>query len=114
MTEGHALFIAADDARRDPARLARFHELFTPEEALRLWREHDDMKRDHDLLRQALAYEAGVVQAHYEGYKSFPKSRRKIAEEQVSRMRQVAEKLKVPDPFWDRYRRQKLPETKRD
>ena len=28
-------------------------------------------------LRRALAYEARVTEAHYEGYKTFPKSRRK-------------------------------------
>jgi hypothetical protein len=39
-------------------------------------------------LRRALAYEARVVEAHYEGYKTFPKSRRRIAEEQVARMRE--------------------------
>jgi DNA invertase Pin-like site-specific DNA recombinase len=39
------------------------------------------------VLRQAMAYEARVVEAHYEALKSFPKSRRKIAEEQVVRMR---------------------------
>lgn len=41
-------------------------------------------------LRRALAYEARTVEAHYEGYKTFPKSRRKHAEEQVKRMRQLA------------------------
>lgn len=38
-------------------------------------------------LRRAMAYEARVVEAHYEGYKTFPKTRRGIAEEQVARMR---------------------------
>jgi hypothetical protein len=41
-------------------------------------------------LRRALSYEAAVVEAHYAGYKTFPKSRRKIAEQQVARMRQAA------------------------
>lgn len=40
-------------------------------------------------LRRALSYEARVVEAHYELYKTFPKSRRKIAEEQVARMQQA-------------------------
>lgn len=40
-------------------------------------------------LRRALAYEARVVEAHL-GYKTFPKTRRKIAEEQVERMRLCA------------------------
>jgi hypothetical protein len=38
-------------------------------------------------LRRALAYEARVSEAHYEGFKTYPKSRRTIAEEQVRRMR---------------------------
>lgn len=37
-------------------------------------------------LRLALAYEAGGIEAHL-GYKTFPKTRRAIAEEQVKRMR---------------------------
>lgn len=37
-------------------------------------------------LRRALAYEARVVEAHLD-YKTFPKSRREIAIEQVGRMR---------------------------
>lgn len=41
-------------------------------------------------LRTALQYEARVVEAHYESLKSFPKSRRPIAEQQVERMRQAA------------------------
>lgn len=41
-------------------------------------------------LRRALAYEARVVEAHYEGYKTFPKRRRPIAEKQVERMRLAA------------------------
>lgn len=41
-------------------------------------------------LRRALAYEARVVEAHYEDFKTFPKSRRRIAEEQVQRMRKAA------------------------
>lgn len=46
--------------------------------------------------RLALAYEARVVEAHYEGYKTFPKSRRKIAEAQVERMRRaIAENVDV-------------------
>jgi hypothetical protein len=50
---------------------------------------------ENEQLRKALAYEARVVQAHYEGDKRFPKSRRAVAEEQVERMRRVA----VGDPF---------------
>ena len=40
-------------------------------------------------LRAALAYEAQVLKAHLD-YKSFPKSRRKYAEEQIERMKQAA------------------------
>jgi hypothetical protein len=40
-------------------------------------------------LRRALAFEARVVEAHL-GLKSFPKSRRRFAEEQVERMRESA------------------------
>jgi hypothetical protein len=40
-------------------------------------------------LRQALAYEASVVDAHL-GLKSFPASRRRFAEDQVKRMRRAA------------------------
>jgi hypothetical protein len=40
-------------------------------------------------LRQALAYEAAVTDAHL-GLKTFPKSRRKAAEGQISRMRGAA------------------------
>lgn len=40
-------------------------------------------------LRAALAYEARVVEAHLD-FKSFPKSRRAIAEEQIERMRTAA------------------------
>jgi hypothetical protein len=40
-------------------------------------------------LRRALAFEAGVVEAHMT-YKSFPKSRRRIAEHQAERMRASA------------------------
>lgn len=40
-------------------------------------------------LRRALAYEAGVTNAHLQ-FKSFPKSRRAMAEEQVRRMQQAA------------------------
>lgn len=40
-------------------------------------------------LRRAIAYEAGVTAAHLT-MKSFPKSRRAIAEEQIDRMRQSA------------------------
>lgn len=40
-------------------------------------------------LRRAFAYESRVIEAHYEGLKTFPKSRRKIAEEQVARMREA-------------------------
>ena len=41
-------------------------------------------------LRRALAFEARVAEAHYEGLKSYPKSRRGYAEEQVARMREAA------------------------
>lgn len=40
-------------------------------------------------LRQALAYEARVVEAHLD-LKSFPRSRRRFAEDQVKRMRRAA------------------------
>lgn len=40
-------------------------------------------------LRRAIAYEAEVVVAHT-GYRTFPKTRRAIAEEQVERMRKAA------------------------
>ena len=42
-----------------------------------------------DRFRQALAYEAAVTDAHL-GYKTFPKSRRPYAEQQVERMRSAA------------------------
>lgn len=40
-------------------------------------------------LRTALAYEAGVLEAHL-GLATFPKSRREIAEGQIERMREAA------------------------
>jgi hypothetical protein len=40
-------------------------------------------------LRRALAYEAGVLKAHL-GYKTFPKSRRRHADEQVARLLDAA------------------------
>ena len=40
-------------------------------------------------LRRALAFEADVVLAHTD-YQTFPKTRRRFAEEQVHRMRQAA------------------------
>lgn len=40
-------------------------------------------------LRRLLAYEAGVLEAHL-GYKSFPKTRRAFAEQQVARMQDAA------------------------
>lgn len=40
-------------------------------------------------LRRALAFEARVVEAHTE-YKTFPKTRRRFATEQVERMRMSA------------------------
>lgn len=40
-------------------------------------------------LRMALAYEAGVVEAHAD-YKTFPKTRRPIVENQAERMRASA------------------------
>ena len=43
-----------------------------------------------EALRTALSYEARVVEAHYEGYKTFPKTRRGFAEMQVTRMREAA------------------------
>lgn len=42
-------------------------------------------------LRDAFEYEARVCEAHFEGYKTYPKSRRRYAEEQVDRMRVVAQ-----------------------
>ncbi len=41
-------------------------------------------------LRRAAAYEARVIEAHYEGMKSFPKTRLRIAEESVTRLRNLA------------------------
>lgn len=40
-------------------------------------------------LRRALAYEAAITDAHL-GLKTFPKSRRRAAENQISRMRDAA------------------------
>ncbi len=40
-------------------------------------------------LRALLADEAGIIEAHL-GYKTFPKTRRKYAEEQVERMKAAA------------------------
>lgn len=40
-------------------------------------------------LRAMLADEAGIIEAHL-GYKTFPKSRRRFAEEQVERMKRAA------------------------
>lgn len=48
------------------------------------------VESENDDLRDALEYEARVVEAHYEGYKTFPKSRRKYAREQVRRLRDLA------------------------
>jgi hypothetical protein len=79
-------------------------------------------------LRRAAAYEARVLEAHYEGLKSFPKTRLRIAEESVARLRHlarggyVAEQQhigSVPsedgwyrlDRMKDSYRRLGLPET---
>lgn len=63
-----------------------------------LEREKAELESERDLLQarvetleRALAYEARVVEAHYEGYKTFPKTRRAIAEEQVERMRQAVQ-----------------------
>lgn len=41
------------------------------------------------LLRRALAYEAAATAVHL-SYKSFPKSRRQVAEKQMDRMRESA------------------------
>lgn len=41
-------------------------------------------------LRRAAAYEARVIEAHYDGMKSFPKTRLRIAEESVARLRNLA------------------------
>lgn len=41
------------------------------------------------LLRAALADEADIIEAHLD-YKTFPKTRRKVAEAQVERMRRFA------------------------
>ena len=49
---------------------------------------HAELDSEH--LRDALEYEARVVEAHYEGYKTFPKSRRPYAREQVRRLRDLA------------------------
>lgn len=40
-------------------------------------------------LRRALAYEAEITAGHL-GYRSFPKTRRHIAEDQIERMREAA------------------------
>lgn len=40
-------------------------------------------------LRAILADEAAIIEAHL-GYKTFPKTRRKYAEEQVQRLRRIA------------------------
>lgn len=48
-------------------------------------------------LRHVLAYEAAVIETHL-GYKTFPKSRRPIAEQQVQRLRQFAGEECLP-PF---------------
>jgi hypothetical protein len=40
-------------------------------------------------LRRSMAYEAAIVAVHLD-YKTFPKTRRRFAEEQVERMRQSA------------------------
>lgn len=51
--------------------------------------ENQKLRHEVSLLKQALAHEARVLEAHLE-YKSFPKSRRGFAEEQVDRMRHAA------------------------
>lgn len=49
-------------------------------------------------LRAALAYEARVIEAHL-GLATFPKSRRGIAEEQITRMR-AACRGDVRESYW--------------
>lgn len=49
--------------------------------------DYEAMKREIDKLRSILAYEARVLEAHYEGLKTFSKSRLPVAKEQVQRMR---------------------------
>ena len=61
-----------------------------PDDARTLLNRLTDAEAEVTRLREALAYEARVVEAHYEGYKTFPKTRRKYAEEQVERMRRAA------------------------
>lgn len=40
-------------------------------------------------LRAVIADEAGIIEAHLD-YKTFPKTRRKIADEQIARMKRIA------------------------
>ncbi len=59
-------------------------------------------------LRAALAYEARVVESHL-GLATFPKSRRPIAQQQITRMRAAASR-RVPEDYagTDSLRRQEL------
>jgi hypothetical protein len=55
----------------------------------------EDLNRDElvllvEHLRDALEYEARAAEANYEGYKTYPKSRRPFAREQVRRLRALA------------------------
>lgn len=59
---------------------------------------------ENAFLRQAINSEARIVEAHLD-YKSFPKTRRKIAEEQVERMRRLARSGELTAEEHDRIRR---------
>lgn len=66
----------------------RFHQMLGNTVALR--EEVERLSAQLLQAREALAYEARVLEAHYEGYKTFPKSRLPYAKEQVERMRALA------------------------
>jgi hypothetical protein len=87
---------------------ARLHEVLTPDLVTELLDERSMLEKQTRMLRQALLYEAGVVQAHYEGYKSFPKRRLGYAQEQVARMERLGRELYVTEPFHLRYRAMQL------
>lgn len=50
----------------------------------------DGPAMEEEFFRQALAYEARVLEVHYSGYSSFPKTARRNAEDLVAEIRQVA------------------------
>lgn len=104
-TEELGLLNALESAHRGDS--SKLHEVLTPQLVQRLLDERWANLQLQERLRQAIAYEAGVVQAHYEGYKSFPKTRRGIAEEQVKRLGALADG-RVDPVFDERYRRMKL------